>query len=221
VYTQPGTYAVALTASGSGGSSTLVRDAFVLVREPLSASFNVSNPGGVAPVTVAFTDTSRGGAASWSWDFGDGARSSLRHPTHVFATGGTFRVVLTVAGQGQSASAEALVPIGEPPPDARMQAAPTSGDAPLLVQFTDRSLGNITRYEWDFGDGTPFVGERNPAHVYVFPGVYTVRFRVTSAGGVDTVVRRDFITVRLPQKAGGTAAAPTPTVTRDRRQPPP
>ena len=39
-------------------------------------------------------------------------------------------------------------------PVASFTAAPTSGNAPLTVQFTDASTGTISSYAWDFnGDG--------------------------------------------------------------------
>lgn len=46
-----------------------------------------------APLTIQFTDTSTG-TELWSslWDFGDGQTSTLRNPTHVYASGGTYRV---------------------------------------------------------------------------------------------------------------------------------
>ena len=218
-YALPGAYTVSLTATGVGGSHTRTVAGAVNVSPPLSASFTVSNPGGIAPVTVAFTDTSTGGPTAWSWNFGDGTTSSLRNPTHRYDEGGTFRVVLTVSAGSEFSSAEAFVTISEPAPDARFSVSTTAGEAPLSVRFTDRSIGNITRYEWDFGDGTPYSEERNPVHVYTRPGLYTVRFRVTSAGGVDTVVRRDFISVRVARKSGATGSA-APGTSRDRLLPP-
>lgn len=48
-------------------------------------------------------------------------------------------------------------------PTAGFSAAPTSGSAPLTVQFTDTSSGSPTAWTWDFGDGTGSTA-RNPAH---------------------------------------------------------
>src|SRR6185436_11247654 len=87
--------------------------------------------------------------------------------------------------------------IAEPPPDARFSVSNTSGPAPLRVDFTDRSIGDITAWLWDFGDGQGST-EPSPTHVYHTPGTYTVRFRVWSAGGVDGTVRRDLILVANP-----------------------
>ena len=41
------------------------------------------------------------------------------------------------------------------------------------VSFADESIGNITRWKWDFGDGTTS-DEQHPIHVYEEPSVYYV-----------------------------------------------
>ena len=39
------------------------------------------------------------------------------------------------------------------PPVANFTSDVQNGSAPLTVQFTDTSTGNVTSYLWDFGDG--------------------------------------------------------------------
>jgi PKD repeat protein len=196
-YADVGRYDVALTVRGPGGSDVLSRAALIEVLQPLRAAFDVVPPGGGAPVTVQFLDRSLGGATSWLWDFGDGLASTLRNPSHRFEEAGSFPVQLTVTGQGQTDAVTVSVAIPEPPPDARFSASITSGDVPLRVSFTDLSIGNVTAWEWDFGDGHGSF-ERNPFHAYLAAGVYTVRFRVWGPGGIDGMVRRDYIRVRNP-----------------------
>ena len=41
--------------------------------------------------------------------------------------------------------------------------------APLTVQFTDTSTGNVTSWSWDFGDGTALDTSQNPTHQYAIP----------------------------------------------------
>ncbi len=65
------------------------------VNQPPAASFSFLTTG----LSVSLTDTSTdpdGALASWQWDFGDGSTSNDRHPTHLFATAGTYGVSLTV-----------------------------------------------------------------------------------------------------------------------------
>ena len=50
-------------------------------------------------LTCAFTDTSTdfdGSVVSWSWEFGDGAVSTVQHPTHAYSAYGDYAVTLAV-----------------------------------------------------------------------------------------------------------------------------
>ncbi|MHB8103680.1 MAG: PKD domain-containing protein [Methanosarcina sp.] len=55
---------------------------------------------------------------------------------------------------------------------------PTSGNAPLVVLFTDKSTGNASVYMWDFGDGGTS-RNKNPGHTYLEPGNYTATLKIT------------------------------------------
>lgn len=48
---------------------------------------------------VQFEDLSIGGVILWSWDFGDGARSSIQNPQHTYTEKGNFTVILTTIDQ--------------------------------------------------------------------------------------------------------------------------
>ncbi len=65
-------------------------------------------------------------------------------------------------------------------------AAPTSGFAPLTVQFAAPSMDNqgnpLTGWYWDFGDGTNST-DQNPTHVYALPAEYSPNLYVTDANG--------------------------------------
>jgi len=75
-------------------------------------------------------------------------------------------------------------------------ATPTSGGAPLTVQFIDESTGIITERQWDFnGDGTVDSTEQNPSHTYGSIGTYSVSLAVTGTLGSDTATKVDYIQV--------------------------
>jgi PKD repeat protein len=57
----------------------------------------------------------------------------------------------------------------------------TSGCAPLKVQFVNNSL-NAETYLWDFGDKVYSV-DKNPQHIYYFPGSYIVSLTATNVSG--------------------------------------
>ncbi|UCE18050.1 MAG: PKD domain-containing protein, partial [Gemmatimonadota bacterium] len=84
---------------------------------------------------------------------------------------------------------------------------PTTGCAPLTVEFTDQSTGDITSWDWSFGDDESST-EQNPAHQYQSAGTFTVRLTVTGPGGDDTEIKNDYIAVDpLPQ--ANFSASPT------------
>jgi PKD repeat protein len=88
---------------------------------------------------------------------------------------------------------------------AQFSASPTSGQAPLVVTFTDTSSGTRTAWAWDFGDG---VGStiQSPTHTYTTPGTYTVTLTVTGPDGSNTATKTGYITVTAPPVAQPVAA---------------
>lgn len=76
---------------------------------------------------------------------------------------------------------------------------PTEGDAPLSVQFTDKSLGIPTSWAWEFGDGGTST-EKNPLHVYEKPGVYTVSLTGKNIVSSKKETKKDYIHVFEPVK---------------------
>ncbi len=80
------------------------------------------------------------------------------------------------------------------PPTAAFTANITSGKAPLTVEFTDKSTGFPTLWNWSFGDGV-YETMQNPVHTYIHSGAYTVTLQVTNAKANDTLTRLDYIIV--------------------------
>jgi PKD repeat protein len=99
-YGTAGTYTVALTVSGPGGTDTLTQTDYVTVYEPVSADFSGDPLSGAAPLTVTFTNASAGDFDSLLWDFGDGMTSTVDGPVHVYDAEGVYTVSLTVSGPG-------------------------------------------------------------------------------------------------------------------------
>ena len=83
---------------------------------------------------------------------------------------------------------------------ADFSAIPTSGPAPLIVSFSDQSMGTVSSWNWNFGDGATS-NEQNPSHTYNDSGNYTVTLAVTGPEGSDTETKTDYIKVGAPAKA--------------------
>jgi len=90
------------------------------------------------------------------------------------------------------------------PPVAAFNATPTSGCAPLTVNFTDQSTGNITSWSWTFGDGGNSTAQ-NATHSYAGAGTYNVTLTVSGACGNNTKTETNYITVTAAPTANFTA----------------
>ena len=67
--------------------------------------------------------------------------------------------------------------------NAGFSASRLRGDAPLTISFdASKSSGNITRYEWNFNDGT-ISAEKNVTHIFEKAGIYEVILSVYDALG--------------------------------------
>jgi subtilisin family serine protease len=101
-------------------------------------------------------------------------------------------------GAGRIDAFQAVYSEAPVPPDAAFVANPTSGTAPLTVQFEDQSTGSIGSCTWDFGDGSELSSEQHPSHTYHDPGSYTVSLTVTGPAGRDVETKTGYITVNAP-----------------------
>jgi len=86
---------------------------------------------------------------------------------------------------------------GVGPPACDFTATPRTGTAPLRVQFTDLSTGEIESWAWDIdNDGVTDSTQQNPSYTYTAAGKYTVSLTATGPGGSCTETKVAYITVR-------------------------
>jgi PKD repeat protein len=154
-----------------------------------TASFTATPTTGTAPLVVNFTDTSSGSPTSRAWNFGDGGTSTAPSPSHTYTSTGTYTATLTVTNAQGSSSTSRLITVNLPSaPTASFTATPTTGTAPLVVNFTDTSSGSPTSRAWNFGDGGTSTAP-SPSHTYTSTGTYTATLTVTNAQGSSSTSR--------------------------------
>ena len=78
---------------------------------------------------------------------------------------------------------------------ANFTGAPITGCSPLVVNFTDQSLGSPNQWKWNLGNGTiSFL--QNPSATYFNPGSYTVKLVIhNAANNADSITRTQYVTV--------------------------
>jgi PKD repeat protein len=196
-YGEPGTYTVNLTVSGPGGTDTkTVSNAVTVTEAPPVASFDASVTSGLAPLVVTFSNTSQGDLSSLRWDFGDGSVGDTPIVVHTYTGPGIYSVTLEATGVGGSDTVTKtnLITVTAAPLDAGFAVDTTEGPAPLTVNFTDQSTGEVTDWFWDFGDGL-VGGAQYPTHTYREPGNYTVSLTVSGPNGSDQETKTALIKV--------------------------
>ena len=207
-----GTHTVTLTVMDSiGTTDTDTATVTIQNRAPTAAfAYSPMNPTVRDEITFADTSTDQDGTiASWLWDFGDGATSTLPNPTHQYATNGAKSVQLTVTdNDGDASSVTKTVAVANLDPVASFTVSPASPNTGDIVTFTDTSAdgdGTIEGWAWDFGDGTTS-DQRSPTHNFAEAGTYEVRLTVTDDdGGTDTATRN--VTVSQALFAGQAGVA--------------
>lgn len=180
--------------SCAGSSSSSAADSGSGPAADFAASVTVGDP----PLSVTFTNRSKGEITSCSWDFGDGGTSGETNPSHTYITDGAFTVTLTVSGPDGSDTLTRVsyIECGDiPGPAVDFEASEFSGLAPFQVQFTEMCIGdNVHTWLWQFGDGTSLY-EQNPSHTYSIAGTYDVTLTATDNNGTRSLTKHSYITV--------------------------
>ena len=194
-YWTSGVYTVMLTISNDYGSTYVTKNNYITVTGPLTSKFTFSPTAGKAPLMVAFTDRSFGGPTGWSWDFGDGMKSSDQNPSHTFASSGAYNVKLTITRGSDTATSTQVMNVGGVP-IADFIGNPLSANVAQLISFTDKSSNNPTGWSWDFGDGTRST-DQTPQHSYQLKGIYTISLTASNENGKNTAVKTNYINVGI------------------------
>jgi PKD repeat protein len=182
------------------------------------ADFYITNPAmndvmqvsGQIPLTVTFQDTSTCSdpsdpVTSWLWNFGDGATSTSRNPTHTYKN--------TVANFEYSPSAGITTSTDVSFSSANGSSFTVSLEAGNSAGTDTATYSNMiltapaanTTYQWDFGDGGTS-GQQNPTYTYSQAGTYTVALTVASQG--NTSSKKAAITVTAAPPVADFTVAP-------------
>jgi len=190
IYETEGIYSVKLIDSNADASDEELKTDYINVFD-LKAGFTANPTTATAPpLTVKFTDQSIGNPTSWQWDFdNDGIIDSTeQNPTFTYETADIYSVKLIAENADSADEMLKTDYIRVAAVTANFTADPTTGTAPLTVHFTDQSVGNITSWQWNFGnDDTSDL--QNPSYTYKQPGTYTVSLTVSDGTNEDTKTR--------------------------------
>ena len=158
---------------------------------------------------VIFTDLSTvngGNIISWNWNFGDGNVSQQQNPIHTYLSTGTFTATLTVVDNKGCSSTITKSLIVYPLPSANFSLS--NGCQGNAIQYNDLSVvtpGNITGWNWNFGDGSTS-SLQNPTHIYNTAGTYLVTLNAITAGGCSDSITKQVTIYSTPIAAFSSVA---------------
>ncbi len=136
------------------------------------------------PSSVQFTQTSTGSPAGFAWTFGNGEFSNSPNPQIVYNNPGTYTVKLIVIYMQNTVSVTKTIVIN-PSVTTSIGYDRNYICTPGVINFAATSSGNITAYDWDFGDGSGIqtTTANTITHGYTGLGVYNVKLKATDVSG--------------------------------------
>lgn len=179
-YLTGGNYNVQLTTIDSYGCiDSIVKPNAVKVSQIKAGILN--NDSLVCPnSTLQFISNSTQ-AINHHWNFGDGTQSTDSATSHTYVSQGSYQLQLIVSDDiGCRDTLSKAIDVYNPTAGFSMSDS-TAVCPPLLVNFTNQSLHAGT-YSWNFGDNSNS-NNSNAAHLYTYPGNYSVKLIVANTGG--------------------------------------
>ncbi|MFC2176227.1 PKD domain-containing protein, partial [Bacteroidota bacterium] len=173
IYAAAGTYNVSLTAYNANGCEhTVVKNSLIDIRLPTADFTAFPTFAFCPPLLVDFTNTSSKGVVSWFWDFGDGSSSNLSNPSHIYTESGLFSVSLVVTNSFGCTDTLLMPDLIElSGPSGEFSFFPdTIGCPPYDITYVS-TAENVTKYTWDFGDGSLGSGSTS-THTYAALGAF-------------------------------------------------
>jgi PKD repeat protein len=86
-------------------------------------------------------------------------------------------------------------------PSVDFSGSPVTGQEPLQTVFTDRSTGQVTSWQWKFGDGTTST-QQHPVHTYTRAGTYAVTLTVGGPEGTGSLTKAGYVRVLAAEVQG-------------------
>lgn len=199
-YFNAGEYTIKLIVSNNSGSDTIIKTKYISVFAAPKVAFSSNTTAGCFPLPVQLTNqtnVNNGTADIWQWDFGDGASSNIKEPTHIYATAGFYNVTLRARNNNNCATTlykTKYIQVYTGVKAAFTNSTPNNCTVPVNIDFKNLSTGSgILSSQWSFGDST-FSSQTSPSHVYTTVGSYTVKLITTNSNGcTDTITKLNAI----------------------------
>lgn len=158
--------------------------------DTVSAKFTYTIDSGCVNNTVHFKHDGNSGTNSWLWNFSNGSGSTLQNTDIILPNSSTITIKLTVSN-GVCTNSYTGVVVQKFDTVKAVFSTPASVCPTNGWSITNASTGNITNYNWDFGNGTTSAAQNPAPFAYAIQTnkqTYNIRLIVSNALGCkDTV----------------------------------
>ncbi len=193
-YTSAGSYNVTLIITTNTGLTDSVIHTIYIYPQP-TASFIAPSEQLLKGNNFSFVSNSSissGTVNTNNWQFGDGTNATGINTNHVYASSGTFNVMLNaISDYGCTDSVTHAVIVNRQSTAAIFVTPEAHCLSDNVFNFTSNAIvsaGTIISHEWNFGDGQTGSGA-NVTHTYTSAGTYAVKLITTTNTGLkDSVI---------------------------------
>ncbi len=143
-----------------------------ITKDTVNADFTYNVRYGCVRDTIDYFHDGRNEVNSWKWNFDNNRTSNLQNPQMVYATFGNKTAQLIVSNGTCRDSSDVKIIFLDNYLDARFEATSVVCPGDLAV-FKDTSVGNITGWNWNFGNGNTSILKQPSPQSY--PSSNTIR----------------------------------------------
>lgn len=203
-YSRPGLYDIKLKVFHRGCPDSLEKKEYVEVLPP-KAEFDFKQDC-ANMLRVSFKDTSYGDSSRY-WNFGDGNTSTAEYPVHVYATAGTYNVMLAVYNSKANCHDTIIKPVVVGRNQPVMQANKTKlckGDSVSFSATESFPSSSAVAFYWYVNNAhvgfTAKNGNQTYTHTFTTPGQYTIKVVSLTVDNQckDSLTKTNYITVGGP-----------------------
>lgn len=155
-YNDPKTYIIKLTATSDKGCIASSSQNVIVQFGKIKADFTADDFKGCIPFNPKLKNASQpvGAKLDYSWDFGDGTKSTLENPTKTFIRTGSYNIKLIANGNGAGCTDTVVktILLSDKPQAVLSQSDTLACDGKLSSLFKAKTSNDIEKFVW-FIDG--------------------------------------------------------------------
>ncbi|MFH1004764.1 MAG: PKD domain-containing protein [Bacteroidota bacterium] len=190
------TYSVQLIVTSSSSCKDTIVKAINILQSPVALF--TANSVCKGSTTTFVNSSSCIGTGTWSWNFGDGSFTSLKNPTHYYASTGTYTVILTATEYNGCKNKDTVLVNVNYLPIPGFTGDILCVNTPFQFLDTSKVTGSIiNNWNWHFGT-TGSSAQQNPTFTFSNIGIQTVSLSVTSEQGCTKSISKSVQVHALP-----------------------